>query len=434
MNNIFKSTSRLLLLTSFVLVGCGQNSSINTSNKIHVTFDYNYTDAPTAQIVEVDYNDVVEEPTDPTRTNYQFDGWFTESACINEVDFETALKTDVTYYAGWTQTYVTVNFIANYEGGTDTSTTVKVGESVSEPTTPTREGYLFNGWYTESKTINAFDFTTKLTQDLSLYAGWNVDTGNNVTITYMWNYDGAPNNGIFNTVTIEKNSKTTGLNPTRENYFFVGWYIDSDCTTSYDFSKRVTEDVTLYAYWYKEAIFEAEYIDVSNIEGKGYSGEASGTKIIEKDNYNANASNGYYVSWLYNPGIKLVFNINADDVCSNVYLTLRLSAEFYANNLTLTDDEFKVEVNSTQVSFSDLYFDLSNVDSESKLAFADFNVSKISSLNKGNNTITLTINNNTKYAGTMYAKAPMVDCVKVYSDKTVSWAEGYPLTSNLNGK
>lgn len=425
----------MFLLSALALTGCNDGGNNSTKqDKIQVTFDYNYENAPSATVVEIDYNDVVEEPNDPQRTNYEFDGWYTEKSCENEVDFETALKEDVTYYAGWTQTYVTVNFIANYDGGKNTSSIVKVGESVSEPMTPTRSGYLFNGWYKEKETTSVFDFSTKLSQDLNLYAGWKADTGDNVTLTYMWNYQGAPNDGIFNTVTIEKNSKTTGLNPTREGYLFVGWYKDANCTDSFDFTKRITEDATLYAYWYKEEVFEAEYVDVSKIDGKGYSGEASGTKIIEKDLYNANASNGYYVSWLYNPGIKLEFNITASEACSNVYLSLRLSAEYYANGLTLTDDEFKVDVNTTQVTYSDLSFDLSNVDSKSKLPFQDFLVSKVSSLNKGDNKITLTINNDTKYQGTMYAKAPMVDCIKVYTDKTVAWASGYPLTSNLAGK
>ncbi|MBQ3506637.1 MAG: InlB B-repeat-containing protein, partial [Clostridia bacterium] len=38
--------------------------------------------------------------------------------------------------------------------------------------------------------------------------------------------------------------------PTRNYYLFTGWYTDSDCTSLYDFSAAVTEDVILYAGWY----------------------------------------------------------------------------------------------------------------------------------------------------------------------------------------
>ena len=40
------------------------------------------------------------------------------------------------------------------------------------PTIPTKSGYVFTGWYTESSCINLYDFTEDLTKDITLYAGW----------------------------------------------------------------------------------------------------------------------------------------------------------------------------------------------------------------------------------------------------------------------
>ncbi|MDL2222143.1 InlB B-repeat-containing protein, partial [Parabacteroides sp. OttesenSCG-928-N08] len=37
--------------------------------------------------------------------------------------------------------------------------------------------------------------------------------------------------------------------PTKDNYAFSGWYIDSECTTLWDFNDPVTQDMTLYAKW-----------------------------------------------------------------------------------------------------------------------------------------------------------------------------------------
>ncbi|MGM9551903.1 MAG: S-layer homology domain-containing protein [Clostridia bacterium] len=37
--------------------------------------------------------------------------------------------------------------------------------------------------------------------------------------------------------------------PTREGYTFVGWFTDEKCTQPYDFSRKVTGDLTLYAKW-----------------------------------------------------------------------------------------------------------------------------------------------------------------------------------------
>lgn len=37
--------------------------------------------------------------------------------------------------------------------------------------------------------------------------------------------------------------------PTKDGYDFTGWYTDEACTQAYDFTKSVTEDITLYAGW-----------------------------------------------------------------------------------------------------------------------------------------------------------------------------------------
>lgn len=37
--------------------------------------------------------------------------------------------------------------------------------------------------------------------------------------------------------------------PTKEGFDFGGWYTDEGCTTAYDFTAAVTEDITLYAKW-----------------------------------------------------------------------------------------------------------------------------------------------------------------------------------------
>lgn len=37
--------------------------------------------------------------------------------------------------------------------------------------------------------------------------------------------------------------------PTRSGYVFAGWYTDEACTAAYDFTKPVTDNITLYAKW-----------------------------------------------------------------------------------------------------------------------------------------------------------------------------------------
>ena len=47
--------------------------------------------------------------------------------------------------------------------------------------------------------------------------------------------------------------------PTMDNFVFVGWYVDAELTTPYDFAWEVTEEITLYAKWVPDII------DIGNI-------------------------------------------------------------------------------------------------------------------------------------------------------------------------
>jgi len=41
-----------------------------------------------------------------------------------------------------------------------------------KPADPTREGYTFGGWYTDEACTQAYDFSTPVTADMTLYAKW----------------------------------------------------------------------------------------------------------------------------------------------------------------------------------------------------------------------------------------------------------------------
>ena len=57
------------------------------------------------------------------------------------------------------------------------------------------------------------------------------------------------NNGSNNQKQTVKKGATISKpsNPTKTNYIFSAWYIDKELTVEYDFSKPVTENLTLYA-------------------------------------------------------------------------------------------------------------------------------------------------------------------------------------------
>lgn len=73
---------------------------------------------------------------------------------------------------------------------------------------------------------------------------------------------GQPNGITLYTVTFNSNggsdvpgqiranaAATKPADPTRSGYVFAGWYTDEACTAAYDFTKPVTDNITLYAKW-----------------------------------------------------------------------------------------------------------------------------------------------------------------------------------------
>lgn len=67
--------------------------------------------------------------------------------------------------------YNEVSFNSN--GGTSiVSQSVELDAYVMIPETPIRNGYTFEGWYSDEKLTTKFDFSTKITRSITLYAKW----------------------------------------------------------------------------------------------------------------------------------------------------------------------------------------------------------------------------------------------------------------------
>ena len=66
----------------------------------------------------------------------------------------------------------TVTFDSN-GGSAVESVKVKKGETIEKPEDPTREDYIFDGWYLDNE---LFDFTTKITKNITLKAKWSLES------------------------------------------------------------------------------------------------------------------------------------------------------------------------------------------------------------------------------------------------------------------
>ena len=118
-----------------------------------VSFDANGGSAVADQSVA--FQDSASRPA-PTRTGYDFAGWFSGGTAY---DFTTPVTGALTLTAHWAKQVYTVTFDSN-GGSAVADQSVAFEELASEPTAPTRTGYDFSGWFSGG---DAYDFSTPVT-------------------------------------------------------------------------------------------------------------------------------------------------------------------------------------------------------------------------------------------------------------------------------
>ena len=203
----------------------------------------------------------------PVRDGYVFDGWYYDSTCTQAVDFSQPLQggaANFMLYAKWTKApskVLHVTYAANggqfadgnvaMEGVTDSNGIAR------QPLAPTRDGYVFAGWYYHSNGTDQVDFNQPIVgggKNVTLFAAWTpAKQDKTVDIFYVANggtfFDG---NETMQGVTDTDGIARLPLQPTREGYDFVGWSYDRDGNDPVDFTQAIVAGsghATVYAQW-----------------------------------------------------------------------------------------------------------------------------------------------------------------------------------------
>ena len=254
-------------------------------------------------------------------------------------------------------------------------------------------------------------------------------------LTYNLNYEGAPE---ATSVEIEEGEIVKPIaDPTREGRAFMGWCVDAAGSDFYVFGHELEEDTVIYAKWadagLKKFVAEAEYCpciteadDGKGMVGSTYSGGTQGKGLIQKETSDmwADASNGHWVHFLYQPGADLIFEIKAEAACTaNIYM--RLSGEYLTPEFTVSSPNYKIKLNGNELTYSPVTF--TNVPEQGTwLPFKDYVLSLNVSLQAGINKFDFITDNNIEMKGTAYGLAPMIDCLKFYSEGDLSWPSAKP--------
>ena len=245
-----------------------------TADECLVYFVENLFGSKNIQLAAVKIGCLANEFLPSCSDNVAFLGWYTDAKCTTKFDFSKPIVTDTVLYGKWTQVYH-VTYMVNGEKAYRTG--VMAGEVVTDVFTPEiPEGYDFDGWFVDDKFVNKFDFNTPLTQNFVLYAKFTkVFTVSYVDVFYT--HDGETMASEQSTQESKVRDGELAENlvlPTRRimnNYGyaeFAGWSttpIEIEWTPDmrnadkiargdvkvklFDFTKPITENVTVYAKW-----------------------------------------------------------------------------------------------------------------------------------------------------------------------------------------
>ena len=104
---------------------------------------------------------------------------------------------------------------------------------------------LLNGSPVQIKTFGETNYDWG--SDNTIYVNVYATAGYHVDYDLNWQDD---SNDVVYTEFVKHGETATGYaNPSREGFKFAGWYVDPACTTAYDFTQPVTNNMILYAKW-----------------------------------------------------------------------------------------------------------------------------------------------------------------------------------------
>jgi len=144
-------------------------------NQYTIIFNTNHG-SPIEPITQ-NYKTVVTQPADPTKVGYTFEGWYTDNTTFNDkYIFITMPLNGVTLYAKWNiKTYtITYHLDGGVNGDNPDTYTFEMEDITLQDAT--KEGCIFNGWYTDQSYTNKVEtITTSSLENYNLYAKFTIN-------------------------------------------------------------------------------------------------------------------------------------------------------------------------------------------------------------------------------------------------------------------
>ncbi|MCR5590335.1 MAG: InlB B-repeat-containing protein [Lachnospiraceae bacterium] len=317
--------------TYTVYFDMGNGGTVSISS-ITVAYDSPYGDLPV-----------------PTRTGFEFDGWYTAPTGGDKVE-STTIVTVSENIVGWrlyvhwkTNTY-TITFDANDGSGRKYTKNLSYNAYYEFPTV-SREGYTLNDWWTAAEGGTRRTAYDKATESETLYAHW---TANLYSVTYHAN-GGKFINGktdYSKEISFGSTYGTPGNLKARNGYSFAGWFTDAEGGTKIENNTVMltASDHELYAHWTpnsytvtfnanggtcstasKTVKYREAYGTLPNATKTGYTfdgwftGITTGSRVYGTDTYTALVDQTLYAHWTANT-YTVYFNANGGTTTENAII------------------------------------------------------------------------------------------------------------------
>ena len=243
-------------LAAIMLASCREYSS-----KIEYTISF-YDGDTFISSLKTKGNETIELPIAPEKEDAEFKGWYldegvwqqrlTEDYFLSH-DIDGDLDSFAYYLAKEEPAPKEFTILFFVDGDLYSSLLTAGNELLSLPEAPNKDNYEFKGWYFDDGTFedrlypNTYE-NLPLEADVSVYAYYTFieDIPEEYQVSFVSN-GGTPVEPIV-TSKIEDEPKTS-----REGYTFLGWYFDESFSSKATFPLEITEDITLYAKWEKNA-------------------------------------------------------------------------------------------------------------------------------------------------------------------------------------
>lgn len=271
-----------------------------------VSFDINGGTGNIPNDITAFYDSTIELPdgTGFSREGARFGGWRRDGAPFSN---ESRIVGDTTLVAFWIMDEFDIT-LDPQNGSSPDVITIKYGEGIAEPTTPTNGDDVFLGWFTSAVagTGAEAEFNVPLYGPETYYGRW-------VPGTYTVTFDSNGGSAVSPATVAYNNPVAQPTVPTKADKVFGYWVKDR---VRYDFSTPVIENFTLEARWLSiyTVSFTDSFGDTLAPDQQIVEGSAFGPRIPT-----APARTGYtFEGWYTEDGRK--WNVDIDTVTSDMVL------------------------------------------------------------------------------------------------------------------